>query len=63
MATKGTPRQTLAAMTEKRAFHGSPRKSMYLSIRPIFISTQLMIENCASKIHQKAIADSAVGTM
>ena len=36
---------------------------MYLSIRPIFISAQLMIENCASKIHQKAIADSAVGTM
>ena len=34
---------------------------MYLSIRPIFISAQLMIENCASKIHQKAMAESAVG--
>ena len=36
---------------------------MYWSIRPIFISAQLMIENCASKIHQKAMADRAVGTM
>ena len=28
IATKGTPRQTLATMVEMRAFHGSPRKSM-----------------------------------
>ena len=27
------------------------------------VSTQLITENCASNIHQKAIADSAVGTM
>jgi hypothetical protein len=32
IATKGTPRQTLAAMVDSRAFHGSPRKSMYRSI-------------------------------
>jgi len=28
IATKGTPRQMLAAMVDSRAFHGSPRKSM-----------------------------------
>ena len=38
----------LAAITDSRAFHGSPRKSMYLSINPILTSIQLMIENCAS---------------
>ena len=35
---------------------------MRASISPIFISAQEMIENWASKIHQKAIAESAVGT-
>ena len=48
IATNGTPRQMLAAITDSRAFHGSPRKSMYLSIRPIFTRIQLMIENWAS---------------
>ena len=36
---------------------------MYSWIRPIFMSVQLMIENCESYIHQNAIAESAVGTM
>ena len=36
---------------------------MYVSIRPMCFSAQLMIENCESKIHQNAIAESAVGTM
>jgi len=48
IATNGMPRQMLAAITDKRAFQGLPRKSMYLSIRPIFTSIQLMIENWAS---------------
>jgi hypothetical protein len=48
IATNGTPRQMLAAITESRAFHGLPRKSMYLSMNPIFTSIQLMIENWAS---------------
>jgi len=48
IATKGIPRQTLAAMSESRAFTGSPRKSIYLWISPSFISAQLTIENCES---------------
>ena len=32
-------------------------------IRPSWMSDQEMIENCASKIHQNASADSTVGTM
>ena len=32
-------------------------------INPICLSDQEMIENCASKIHQNASADSTVGTM
>src|SRR5215217_5762629 len=63
MATKGTPRQMLAAMSERRAFHGSPRKSMYWLMSPIFVRVQDRIENCASYSHQKAMAESAVGTM
>ena len=35
-------------VTDSRAFQGSPRKSMYLSIRPSLTSTQEMIENWAS---------------
>ena len=36
---------------------------MYWSISPILTSTQLMTENCASYNHQKAMAESAVGTI
>ncbi len=32
-------------------------------MRPIFVSVHEMIENCASYSHQKASAESAVGTM
>src|ERR1700712_2272210 len=63
IATKGTPRQILAKITDQRAFQTSPRKSILTVINPIFFSDQEMIENCGSKIHQKAMADSTVGTM
>ena len=63
MAMKGTPRQTLAKITLACACSGTPRKSTLVAISPIFRSDQEMIENCGSKIHQKAIADSTVGTM
>ncbi len=32
-------------------------------MKPAFISTHEMTENCASYIHQNAMAESAVGTM
>jgi len=32
-------------------------------MKPIFRAIQEITENCGSKIHQKAIADSTVGTM
>jgi len=35
MATNGTPRQTLAKMTDQRAFQVSPRKSMLVALSPI----------------------------
>src|SRR6476620_7662963 len=63
MATNGTPRQTLAKITDHRAFQTSPRKSMLAEIRPIFFSDHEMIENCGSNSHQNAMADSTVGTM
>src|SRR5688572_13458617 len=59
----GTPRQTLAKMTLQRAFHASPRKLMLPSIHPSWRRDQEITENCGSKIHQKAIAESTVGTM
>src|SRR5688572_32179620 len=59
----GTPRQTFAKMTLQRAFHASPRKLMLPSIHPSCRSDQEMTENCGSKIHQKAMAESTVGTM
>src|SRR5487761_1938963 len=62
IATKGTPRQILANITQMRASVGSPRKSILWLMRPNLISDQEMIENCASKIHQNAIADKTVGT-
>ncbi len=62
IATKGMPRQTLAAMTERRALVASPRKLIGVSMIPACISTQEMIENWLSKIHQKASADRTVGT-
>src|SRR6185312_15122833 len=63
MATKGTPRQILAKITDQRAFQASPRKSIFAVISPIFLSDHEMIENCGSNSHQNAIADSTVGTM
>ena len=36
---------------------------MFSVINPICFSDQEMIENCESKIHQNASADSTVGTM
>src|SRR5262245_38688697 len=63
IAMKGTPRQTLAKIAEKRAFQTSPRKLMLVLSRPIFFSDHEITENCGSKIHQKAMADSTVGTM
>ena len=64
IATNGMPRQTLAAMIAKRAFQGSPEEvDVVVDEAELGSSTQLMMENCESKIHQKAIADSAVGTI
>src|SRR3979490_542432 len=48
MATKGTPRQMLAMIVDARAIQGSPRKSMYRSIKPIFTRVQLTTENWES---------------
>src|ERR1700760_4635255 len=63
IATNGTPRQTLAKITDARAFGTLPRKSMLTVIRCILRSDQEMIENCGSNSHQNAIAESTVGTM
>src|SRR5205809_110725 len=63
IATKGTPRQMLAKITQIRAQVVSPRKLMLSVIKPICFSDQEMIENCESNIHQNASADSTVGTM
>src|SRR6195952_4797267 len=63
MATNGTPRQMLAKITQIRAQVESPRKLMFWVIRPMCLSDHEMIENCESKIHQNASADSTVGTM
>src|SRR6478735_12245957 len=60
---KGMPRQMLTAMTAAWACSGTPRKSTLVEISPSFRSDQETIENCGSKIHQKAIAESTVGTM
>src|SRR6266404_9260899 len=63
IATKGTPRQILAKITQIRAQVESPRKLMFWVISPRCLSDHEMIENCASKIHQNASADNTVGTM
>src|SRR6476661_3302582 len=63
MATNGTPRQILAKITDQRAPHGSPRKLMLCEMSPRCLSDQEMMENCGSKSHQKAMAESTVGTM
>src|SRR5215470_16423370 len=63
MAMNGTPRQMLAKITDQRAFQGSPRKSMFCAISPTFLSDQERMENWLSKIHQKKMAESTVGTM
>src|SRR5215467_13903210 len=63
IATNGMPRQILAKITDQRAFHGLPRKSMLPDISPRWRSDQEMMENWASNNHQNAIADSTVGTM
>src|SRR3954453_8717165 len=62
IAMNGTPRQILAKITHMRAFQESPRKLMLWSISPRWRRDHEMIENCASKIHQNAIAESTVGT-
>src|SRR6478752_6174005 len=63
MATKGTPRQILAKITDQRAFQTSPRKLMFSVMSPIFRNDQEMMENCGSNSHQNAMAESTVGTM
>ncbi len=63
MAMNGMPRQMLAKITDHRAFHGLPRKSMLPEISPRWRSDHEMTENCESNNHQNAIADSTVGTM
>src|SRR5690242_14514646 len=63
MATKGTPRQMLAKITDKRAFQGSPRKLMLCEMSPSCLSDQEIMENCGSNSHQNAMAESTVGTM
>src|SRR2546430_12910417 len=50
-------------LTDQRAFQVSPRKSILLAISPSLRSDHDTIENWLSKIHQKAIAESTVGTM
>src|SRR3954462_13441123 len=63
IATKGTPRQILAKITQIRAQVTSPRKLIFWVMRPSCLSDHEMIENWESKIHQNASADSTVGTM
>src|SRR5262245_36089734 len=63
MAMNGTPRQILAKITDQRAFQGSPRKSMFELISPIFLSDHDKTENWLSNSHQNAMADRTVGTM
>src|SRR5215212_2023282 len=63
IAMNGTPRQMLAKITLACAWSGTPRKSMLPEMSPIFLKVHETIENCGSKIHQKAIAESTVGTM
>src|SRR3989442_15393187 len=63
MAMNGTPRQMFAKITDQRAFQVSPRKTILVAISPSFLSDQDTIENWLSKIHQKAMAESTVGTM
>src|SRR3982075_1656579 len=63
IATKGTPRQILAKITQIRAHVVSPRKLMFCVMRPRCLSDHEIIENCESKIHQNASAESTVGTM
>src|SRR3954471_17012243 len=63
IATNGTPRQILAKITQIRAQVVSPKKLMFCEISPRCFSDHEMIENCESKIHQNASADSTVGTM
>src|ERR1700737_1783324 len=63
IAMNGTPRQILAKITDQRAVHGSPRKSMFVEIKCSFFSDQEMMENWLSNSHQKAIAESTVDTM
>src|ERR1700694_1165816 len=64
IATNGMPRQILAAISEKRAGQGLPRKSTLVE-RTCSTSTRKyeMIENCGSEIHQNASADNTVGTI
>src|SRR6476620_10914120 len=63
IATNGTPRQMLAKITQKRAQLASPRKLMFWLMKPSCLNDHEMIANWLSKIHQKARADSTVGTL
>ena len=48
IATKGMPRQTLAAIRLHRAGHAEPMKSMFVSRSPSLIMPQEMMENWGS---------------
>src|SRR5437764_306159 len=58
----GVPRQMFAIISDIRASHESPRKSMFVFNSPSLTSDQLMKLNCGSKIHHHANAESTVGT-
>src|SRR5271169_6591082 len=53
----------LAKITQIRAQVTSPRKLIFSVITPRCLSDHETIENCESKIHQNASADSTVGTI
>ena len=52
----------LAIMSDMRASHESPRKSMLRWSSPSRTSAQLMKLNWGSKIHHQAKAERTVGT-
>ena len=60
---KGVPRQMFAMQSEIRAFHGSPRKLISLSISPRSSSSQLIGLSTELKSIRNARLLSAVGTM
>src|SRR4030042_6073329 len=60
---KGTPRQMLAQQTEAIANTGSPRKLIFLLIKPKFLKSQLIGLKTGSKIMNQPRELSAVGTI